>query len=294
MSTPIKRQAGLGPRFQRLLARLAKLIGIAPQPLRGDAQAAADLRREMERQQCEHAARLGELTRQLIRVQDESRRRFALELHDRTSSNLMAIALSLEAVAKNLPASLAATAGARLADARALVADTTVAIRDITAELRPSVLDYAGLTAALHQLARQFTRTTGMSVDIVADELDARCRYSLQTALYYIAQEALTNCAKHACANSALVRIRCSSAQLVMTIADDGAGFDPLALRRSPGKAGLGLLTMSERARAAGGTMDIRSQPGRGTVIRVDIGFESAASGGNETVAAGAAGGNVP
>jgi signal transduction histidine kinase len=180
-----------------------------------------------------------------------------------------------------LPPKLAA----RLADTRALVAATTLAVRETAAEMRPSVLDYAGLPAALNQLARQFMQRTSIGVRFSTGELDMQCGHDLQMSLYYIAQQALENCAKHAQASSVQIDAWCLRGQVVMTITDNGVGFDPAALARSR-KPSLGLLTMTERAKALGGAIDIQSRPSSGTTVRVEVPLGSTRPAGDEVVAA--------
>jgi signal transduction histidine kinase len=158
-----------------------------------------------------------------------------------------------------------------LADARALLADATAAIRNVCADLRPATLDYVGLNQALKEYAERFSRRNGVAVYVSGTDPGQRLAAETETMLFRIAQEALANCAKHANATSISIELIHAGEQAVLTISDNGAGFDPGALGQSGHKAGLGLLTMRERAEFAGGIFSLESQPGKGTRIRVEM-----------------------
>jgi len=228
-------------------------------------------RRRLEQQREADAQRLAELSRRVVAVQEEERRRLAAELHDRSSPNLAAAALNLGMIADDLPPGLPDGLEARLADTRALLADTTAGIRDVCAELRPATLDYAGLPDALREYAQQFSRRTGIAVKVSAERSAERGDAESESMLFRIAQEALTNCAKHAHASAVKVELSFGNPQMVLTVSDNGAGFDPEALGQAGHRPGLGLLTMRERVEFAGGKFDLESAPGKGTRIRVEI-----------------------
>jgi len=204
-------------------------------------------------------------------VQEAERRRLAAELHDRTSPNLSAAALILGTIAADLPPQVPGGLESRLADTSALLGDTIAGIRDVCAELRPATLDYAGLPEALREYAGQLSQRTGIAVNVSSGSPKARLNPDSESMLFRIAQEALTNCAKHAQASAVTIELRFSNAQAVLTISDNGTGFDPEVLGQPGSRPGLGLLTMRERVEFAGGKFSLESAPGKGTRIQVAI-----------------------
>lgn len=216
-------------------------------------------------------ARVRELSRHLLELQEGARRRLAGELHDRTSPNLAAIRINLDVMALSLMENESPELTMRLEDTRALIEDTNASIREICADLRPPVLDYAGLLAALESYAYQFSRRTGISVLVDCYHRSVRLSAELESALFRIAQEALTNCAKHARATSIKVTLDHSSRSIILTVADNGVGFDPDSFRESLHPGGLGVINMKELAEFFDGTFTLVSSPGLGTWIKVEI-----------------------
>lgn len=209
-------------------------------------------------------------SRHLVAAQEEARRRLSAELHDRTSPNLAAISINLNILATELSPEHATDVAERLEDTRALIEDTSASIREISADLRPPLLDYAGLCPALEGYAQQFSRRTGIAVKLECANHDARHAPDLESLLFRIFQEALTNCAKHAHATSVMVTLNHGGRPIVLTVADNGAGFDPEQLGKA-GRPGLGLINMREMAEVADGRFIIESAPGKGTRIHVEI-----------------------
>ncbi len=228
-------------------------------------------RKKLEHQREADALRLAELSRHVVAVQEEERRRLAGELHDRTSPNLAAASLNLGMIAADLPPRLSDGIESRLADTRALLAETIAGIRDVCADLRPATLDYAGLPHALREYAEQVSRRTGIAVKVSGEIPAGRLNADSESMLFRITQEALTNCAKHAQASAVSIELSLGNPHAVLTISDNGAGFDPKALGQPGHRPGLGLLTMRERVEFAGGKFSLESAPGRGTRIRVEI-----------------------
>lgn len=218
-------------------------------------------------------ARMSALSRHLVELQEGARRRLAGELHDRTSPNLAAIGINLDVMAATLLSEGSPKLAARLDDTRALIEDTTASIREICADLRPPVLDYAGLLAALESYANQFSRRTGISVQVECAHPVVRLSSELESTLFRIAQEALTNCAKHSRATSIRVALDQTGRFIVLTVADNGIGFDPDMLRTAMHPGGLGTITMKELTEFSGGTFTLESSSGNGTRIRVEIDF---------------------
>ncbi|HEX5230285.1 MAG TPA: ATP-binding protein, partial [Bryobacteraceae bacterium] len=129
---------------------------------------------------------------------------------------------------------------------------------------RPSMLDDFGLVPALDWQAREIGKRTGLRVQ-VASEISDDLPEEHKTCVYRVVQEALNNCAQHAQASVVQVVVRRQVGEIVLTVQDDGSGFDPERVR------GLGLLGMEERVRHLGGTFQIDSRPGRGTLLRVTL-----------------------
>jgi len=211
----------------------------------------------------QHTERLRALTAQMAEVAEDERQQLARELHDQVGQNLTALGINLNIVRSQLPEEAAAPVRSRLDDSLSLVEQTAERIRDVMAYLRPPVLDDYGLVAALHWYGEQFVRRTAR----------------VENALFRIAQEALTNVAKHAQATQVTMTVEMDSTTLRLVVADDGVGFDPsTTLRTSPaplaepdGGRGWGLLTMTERAEAVGGRCHIESNPRQGTRVIVEV-----------------------
>lgn len=215
-----------------------------------------------------------ELSRHLVEAQEDARRRLAGELHDHTSPNLAAIKINLGMVAAALPPDAPAEFADRLADTMALVEDSDANIREICANLRSPVIDYAGLVAAMEEYAIRYANRTGIAVAVHCKKADIRLAPAIESLLFRIFQEALTNSLKHSRASSIDVSVDLASNPITLSIADDGVGFDPDALRTgccADSNVGLGLLNMREMATFAGGQVDIESAPGAGTRINVRI-----------------------
>ena len=161
----------------------------------------------------------------------------------------------------------------RLAEAIQIVDQTVEQIRNVMAELRPAILDDFGLVAALRWYARHFARNTDLVVLLEVEELRSAPRLpaDLETALFRIAQEALTNVLKHAHATLATLNLTMLGPTIRLAISDDGVGFKPGATRRPNQRLSLGLMTMQERAEAVGGRLAIDSAPGQGTRIIAEV-----------------------
>lgn len=223
-----------------------------------------------ERARAEHIAdesrrRLQTLSERLLEVQETERRAIARELHDEIGQALTALKLDLES-ARRSPTPLEAAMA--LEDA-VLVADRTLeTIRRLTHELRPSVLDDLGLAAAARWYTDRAARRAGLQSDVRVDLPRDRLAPSLETACFRIIQEALTNVARHAAARTVIIELRASDGRLLLSVQDDGRGFDvPAAWRSAVAGASLGLLGMQERVNLAGGEFCIDSAPGRGSTI---------------------------
>jgi signal transduction histidine kinase len=232
-------------------------------------QVAIERRFEVER--AERAQQLALLSRRIVSVQEEERRRLAMELHDRTGGNLAAIQLNLKTIARSIPGQPPGEDDL-MKETSFLLSDTIVSIREFCGELRPAILIYGGLAQAIKSTLAQFTRRTAIETVFDHSGFSGRFNPDLESVLFRIAQEALLNCAKHSRASRVVVKISSVESQLTLTIEDNGVGFDPDLLGQTDQDLGSGLLSMRERATFVGGHFFADSHPGQGTSIRVDLG----------------------
>jgi signal transduction histidine kinase len=264
---------------RRLVESAASTVAIAIANARLYEQARREIaeREQAEDQLRQHRQQLRLLNARLSEVEDAERRRLARELHDQVGQNLSALGVSLSLVqATLLPAlagvpqrhELAASLETRLDDAQAMVKGVTTSIQGVMANLRSPVLDEYGLAAGLRWYAAQLAERTGLAVVVHGEELCPRPPTSVESALFRIAQEALTNVVKHARAQQAVVSLERDGKTLRMIVADDGQGFDPAILAKPQH---WGILSMQERAEAAGGCCQVESRLGWGTRVVVEV-----------------------
>jgi signal transduction histidine kinase len=202
--------------------------------------------------------------RRVVAAQELERRRLARELHDETGQALTSILLGLKPLEEALRDHVA---HATVTELRELVVSTLQDVRRLAVELRPKALDDFGLVAALERLTQTFADQTGIAVDLQATLGDERLSTEVETALYRIVQEALTNVVKHARARRVSLVLQRTAGSVSAVIEDDGAGFDPSSLDDDA----LGLLGMRERLALLDGRLEIESRPGGGTTLRVVV-----------------------
>lgn len=218
-------------------------------------RASAGLFHRLERQ----AGELSGLQYQFLETQEDVARRFSHELHDELGQ-------ALTAVKANLSALRGSVDPARLNDCMDLVDRAIQNVREMSQLLRPTILDDFGLDAALRSLTESFSQRTGIEVSYHSDIVDRRLPDNAETNLYRIAQEALTNVARHAEATAVSVDLLSRDSSVVLTVRDNGRGFEAAAQREG---RGLGLAGMQTRARGCGGTLNIETAPGKGLAIEV-------------------------
>jgi diguanylate cyclase (GGDEF)-like protein/PAS domain S-box-containing protein len=153
----------------------------------------------------------------------------------------------------------------------AKVEQTGEVTRELMEGLRPTVLDHYGLLEGLRRWGKQFSQRTGIKVDIQGEEADPRLAGAAELALFRIAQEALNNVAKHAQASRVVLKEVVDQARVRLDIVDNGIGFDQDQARAPEGRHHWGLMTMNERAMAVGGHCQIKSRPGKGTQVMVEV-----------------------
>jgi len=202
--------------------------------------------------------------RRAVQAQEAERRRLARELHDETGQALMSILLGLSAVERAESAEAARAAAGEL---RELVVETLQAVRRLAVELRPSALDDFGLEPALRRLGQTVREGGELDVQVEAMLGEERLPADVETALYRIVQEALTNAVKHAGAEHVSIVLTRKQRSVMVMIEDDGCGFDPAVISRD----GLGLLGMRERVQLLDGELEIETSPGMGTTLVLEL-----------------------
>ena len=206
----------------------------------------------------------------LIFTQESERRRLADELHDLIGQNLTALGIDLTTLKEKLQAAGNPVRDARLDAMRGLVEQTIGAIRGVMTELRPPALEEFGLVAALREHVSDFSRRTGMKASVQVAGRERRFPREREFALFRIAQEALTNAAKHSGGASVIVSVAEEGGCVRIGVEDDGRGFSEPAGARSAQRGGWGLPTMRERAEAHGGSLKVEF-PGRGTRVVAEM-----------------------
>jgi signal transduction histidine kinase len=260
---------------QRTVELAAANLGLEQEIIQRKAVEAALKKSERHYSQLlEQSERLQEqlrrLSRQILSAQEEERREISRELHDVIAQTLTGINLRLAALKKEAAVN---TNGIdrNIARTQQLVMKSVDIVHQFARELRPAVLDDLGLIPALHSFMKNFTARTGVRAYLKAfaglEQLDAARR----TVLFRIAQESLTNVARHAQASQVEVRIQKLPASVRMEIKDDGKSFHVERQMGSKGNKRLGLLGMRERVEMVGGAFCIESAPAHGTTVRVDI-----------------------
>ena len=250
-----------------LLARVQSLLRIQ--------QAEAALRQahgKLEHRVRERTAELAEannalrsMSLRLVEVQEKERRFLARELHDEVGQVLTGLKMVVDQSLPLAPPPLKQ----RLDQAVDLINDLVGRIRKMSLDLRPQMLDDLGLMPALQWHFRRYTQQTGIAVEFQHNPLYGRLPASIETALYRVTQEALTNVARHARVKSVTARLWVDEERAGVQVQDQGAGFDPaaaVAARASTGVAG-----MKERAELLGGEFTLESKPGQGTRLTVEL-----------------------
>jgi signal transduction histidine kinase len=220
---------------------------------------------EAERQRAEKAeSELRRLSNQLVRVQEEERKTISRELHDEVGQILTGLRMELGTLSTN-----EAEEGfrQRLDSIKRLAEEALRAVRNLALLVRPSMLDDLGLEPALRWQTKEFSRRCGIPVALAIEGRLDSLPEALRLCLYRAIQEALTNCGKHADASRVTVTVRHQDDRVSASVQDNGRGFDKLRLQTH----GLGLVGMSERVRALQGVITVSSEPGRGTLISLEV-----------------------
>jgi two-component system sensor histidine kinase UhpB len=252
--------------LERLVDRLESIDPTAPATFDfGDDAAtevdrlAASFRRLLERVDNERR-RSGKL---VLRGQEEERRRVARDLHDEVNQALTGILLRLEALAQDVPPDQRP----QVAELKHLTGQAMDELLRLARQLRPTALDDHGLAPAIEAQVRGFAERTGVEAHVAVNGDPSGLDEETQTVVYRVAQEALSNAAQHAQPGRIDVELNTGDDGVELRVRDDGEGFDPLAVRAG----GLGLDGMAERARLAGGVLDLHSERGAGTELTLRL-----------------------
>jgi signal transduction histidine kinase len=227
---------------------------------------------------------LRHLSRQILQAQEEERKRISRELHDVIAQTLTGISIRLTALKTGVAVN-AKGLQKKIASTQRLVEESVRIVHQFARELRPSVLDDLGLIPALHSFVKTFADRTRLRIRLRifagVEQLDAAQR----TVLYRVAQEALTNVARHAHATQVEMCIEKTAGSTHMWIRDDGRSFPVDQTLRSRKNNRLGLLGMRERVEMVGGSFGVESAPGKGTTIEVQIPFRDVRGVGKHPIA---------
>jgi len=224
-------------------------------------------RSEDQRLRAERAeTELRYLSQKLVQAQEEERKAISRELHDEVGQLLTALKMQLANLEqlRNGPESEFQD---HLTQARALTEQTMRSVRDLAMGLRPSMLDDLGLGPALQWQVREFSNRSGISVSLEIDGDLGNLGEEVNTCIYRVIQESLTNCARHAQAKNVRITVHGGKDQVYVTVCDDGIGFQSGDLSAR----GLGLIGMGERVKKLGGTLAISSQVQKGTLLAVRL-----------------------
>src|ERR1700693_6342848 len=202
---------------------------------------------------------LRNLSAKVLRIQDEERRRIARDLHDGVGQTLSAAIMAVSQ-GMSCPEPLPAGCQSGLRDAEDLMQQAVREVRTVSHLLHPPLLDESGLLSAVRWFAEGFSKRSGMKLTLQLDEQTKRFGQDVETGLFRIVQEALTNVHRHAGAEAVHIRIKSGKGRLILGIQDDGKGIPADALRTTPnGSQGVGLSSMRERSALLGGTFSVET-----------------------------------
>jgi len=272
----VQQQTDIGALYRAMQRRVWEVFGLALSASLGIALIAIvyagrlEKRIDEQRQKDVETARdLQRLSSQLLTAQEEERRSIARELHDEVGQVLTAIKVELSIAQRAIEAS-----GGRadaLASVRSITDGALHTVRDLSHLLHPSMLDDLGLASAIEWYLKGFGRRHGIRIDLLQDRMGERLAADTEAAVYRIVQEALTNVARHAQATRCRVYLQRLTNTLLVTIEDDGVGFETAAAPEPGVARGLGLVGIRERVAQLRGELRIESAPGRGTRLTVEV-----------------------
>jgi signal transduction histidine kinase len=214
--------------------------------------------------------------KQVLQAQEEERKRLSRELHDDAGQSLLLLIHRLDALASDPKNKLAKPAKDKIARLHGLAVKILDGLRRYAQELRPAILDHMGLVAALGWMAENVNREQGAKVIVEVCGTECELSPEARLVLFRIAQEALNNVKRHSEATTAVVKLEYEPQKIILTITDDGKGFElPERLSDLASIGKLGLTGMEERARLLGGTLQVQSKPGEGTTVTAELPLNS-------------------
>jgi signal transduction histidine kinase len=274
--TFVQQQAGIAEVYRATQRRIWWQLGLALTASLGIALLAflysARLENELRLQRqkdVQNTRDLQRLSAKLITAQEEERRIIARELHDEVGQVLTAIKVELALAQTSIEA--AGVSARVLADARSITDGALQTVRDLSHLLHPAMLDDLGLRAAIDWYLRGFSRRHDIRVELLHDRMDDRLPPEIEATAFRIVQEALTNIAKHAHATSGRIYLQRLTNTVLITIEDDGTGFDVADGAPASPRRGLGLLGIRERVVQVRGTLRLESSPMKGTRLTVEL-----------------------
>jgi signal transduction histidine kinase len=211
-------------------------------------------------------ARMRRLASQVIRAQDQERSRIARELHDSTAQTLTAIVLQLSAASRD---SADPAMAARLEEIKTMAGSALEEVRTLSHTVHPRVLDDLGLVPALRWLARHSHESTGIPIAVSESGETGAIPPAVASVLYRVAQEALGNALRHAAPRAVSITVRAGPSAATLEVVDDGRGFDLAAAEAT--RRGLGLFSMRERVALVDGSLELYTEPGRGTRVVASV-----------------------
>ena len=223
-------------------------------------------RKHMEQAARARAEEVQALAASLLTAQEEERRRVSRELHDQICQQLASLAMDMGGLVADFPPPEGAQS--RVADLRARIIKVSEETRHIAYELHPSVLDDLGVVASLQSLCKEFSERTKIPVEFTGVAMPPEVPREIASCLYRVTQESLENIAKHSGAKRVSVALTLRKGTVLLSVADDGAGFDLEAIK---GRGGLGFIGMEERTRLIHGKLSIAAKPGHGTRIALEV-----------------------
>ncbi|MEE9167897.1 MAG: PAS domain S-box protein [Candidatus Neomarinimicrobiota bacterium] len=228
-------------------------------------------REELERRRRD----LRRLTIRLVTAQEEERKRVSMELHDEFGQALTAAQINLASIKTELPPGSPSDLLEKLEETSSLTDELPERSRELSLELRPTLLDDLGLAPTIRWYTDRFTKRLNVNVEVNVGDFEERLPGEIETVIYRVMQEAMTNISRHAEARNVRIDLKRKKSSVMMLVEDDGKGFVVQAVvdRETP-EGRLGLIGMEERVGYLGGSLDIRSTPGKGTTIRVEMPME--------------------
>ncbi|MGH7555881.1 MAG: PAS domain-containing protein, partial [Longimicrobiales bacterium] len=211
--------------------------------------------------------RIRELAGRLISAQEEERRRIARDLHDDLNQKVAALSIEISNVKHHLPASASGLAE-KLSSLQSRTAELVRDIRKLSHEIHPATLDHAGLVPALTSFAAELNRLEGIDVNLAMPATPARIPPHIATCIYRVAQESIRNVIRHSGTKRVALALTVDEDAVTFLVQDEGRGFD---VARTKENGGLGLISIEERVRLVNGRLEVRSRPGGGTFLRVQV-----------------------